>query len=184
MSLHHRLPSLRLALLFALAWAGLAPPARAGDADQYLPADSMLVIKINVRQLLNSRLAGLLGGGHAWQYRQNVDYDEMQAFYKDIGFDPFKDLDRVILAGSAGDAPRKGLAILRGRFDPAKIRARWTTQQVPAQHGRGISNARRQGRRLPNLSSLSGDRPVRCLSSCLTRRPCSYPMTRMSSSTR
>ena len=125
MSLHHRLPSLRLALLFALAWAGLAPPARAGDADQYLPADSMLVIKINVRQLLDSRLAqDYWAAGMRWQYRQNVDYDEMQAFYKDIGFDPFKDLDRVILAGSAGDAPRKGLAILRGRFDPAKIRAK------------------------------------------------------------
>ena len=158
MSLHHQLPSLRLALLFALAWAGLAPPARAGDADQYLPADSMLVIKINVRQLLDSRLAqDYWAAGMRWQYRQNVDYDEMQAFYKDIGFDPFKDLDRVILAGSAGDAPAKGPRYPAGSFrsgqDP---RQGGRSQQVPARHGQGPSNARRQGRRLPNLSSLSG----------------------------
>ena len=65
MSLHHQLPSLRLGLLIALALAGLAPPARASDMDKYLPADSILVIKVNVREILHFTGQGLLGGGAA-----------------------------------------------------------------------------------------------------------------------
>jgi hypothetical protein len=110
-------------LLAALALAGLAAPARAGELDQYLPADSILVIKVNVRQLLDSRLAqDYWAAGLRRQYEK--DYGEVQAFFKDVGFDPFKDLDRLILTGPGDDAPRKGLAILGGRFDPDKVRAK------------------------------------------------------------
>src|SRR5262249_30808666 len=123
MPVNHRLASRRLGVLVALALAGLAPPARAGELDQYLPADSILVLKINVRQLLDSRLAkDYWAPGLRRQYEK--DCGEMQAFFKDIGFDPFQDLDRLILTGPGDDAPRKGLAILGGRFDPAKIRAK------------------------------------------------------------
>jgi hypothetical protein len=123
MPLNCRLASRRLGLLAALALAGLAPPARAGELDQYLPADSILVIKVNVRQLLDSRLAkDYWAEGLRRQYEK--DYGEVQAFFKDVGFDPFKDLDRVILTGPGDDAPRKGLAIFGGRFDPAKVRAK------------------------------------------------------------
>jgi hypothetical protein len=112
-----------LAMLIALTLTGQVPAAGAGDMNQYVPADSIVVIKINVRQLLDSPLArDYWAPGLRARYEK--DYGETQAFFKDVGFDLFKDLDRVILTGPGDDAPRKGLAILRGRFDPAKIRAK------------------------------------------------------------
>jgi len=50
--------------------------------------------------------------------------EEVSTLLKDLGLDPFKDIDRVLAAQPATSEQDKGLVIVRGRFDLAKIRAR------------------------------------------------------------
>jgi hypothetical protein len=50
--------------------------------------------------------------------------DQVQDILKDLGFDPFKDLDRIIIASPGGTEKDRGLAIVHGRFDVAKFKAK------------------------------------------------------------
>jgi hypothetical protein len=109
-------------------WVGLAvvlalaAPARAGEVDPYLPADTEVVVTLNVRQVLDSpavkknaleQLKALLKAS-----------DEVDGILKDLGFEPLKDLDRVVVAGPGGNDADKGLVIVRGKFDLAKFKAK------------------------------------------------------------
>jgi hypothetical protein len=100
----------------------LSSPARAAELDRYLPADSEVVINLNVRQLLDSPLAKAHGLRHARAVLK--DADQVDDILKELGFDPFKDLDRVIVAGPGGTDKDRGLLIAHGRFDRAKFRAK------------------------------------------------------------
>jgi hypothetical protein len=108
--------------LAALASAGQAGPARAGDIDRYLPADTAVYVNVNVRQVLDSPLIKK----HALQVLRDAlkDADTAEEVLKDLGLDPFKDVDRVIVAGSGEPEPDRGLVIVHGRFDPAKFQAK------------------------------------------------------------
>jgi hypothetical protein len=106
----------------ALAAACAAAPARAGEVDRYLPDDTEVVISANVRQVLDSPLFKKLGLNPAREALKDLDL--ANDILKDLGFDPFKDLDRVVLAGPVGDEPDKGLVIVHGTFDLAKFKAK------------------------------------------------------------
>jgi hypothetical protein len=109
-------------LCAAVALAGSAGQARAGEVDRYLPADSQIVINVNVRQLLDSELVKK----HALDALRDAlkSAEAAEEVLKDLGFDPFRDLDRLIIASPGDSEHDRGLVIAYGRFDPAKFKAK------------------------------------------------------------
>ena len=115
----------RIGFVASLAVLGLAvATARAAEADKYLPEDTNGVISLNVRQVVDSPL-------FKKTYLPILQKElkakpELQTQLKDIGFDPFKDIDRVQIA-IAESCEREGgkeagvFVVFQGRFDPAKI---------------------------------------------------------------
>jgi hypothetical protein len=112
---------LRIIPLTVLAAALLSPPARAADADKYLPDDAQWVCRINVRQALAAPLVQqhVLPALRRLLAEQAGVAELLQA----IAIDPFKDIDSIVLAGPMPPSTDKGLAIVRGRYDLAKIQA-------------------------------------------------------------
>jgi len=105
-----------------LAAACLAGPAQAGEVDRYLPDDTEVVVTLNVRQVLDSNLVKKFGLD---QLREAIKAnDEVNAVLKDLGFDPLKDVERVIVASPGGTDQDKGLVIVHGKYDLAKFKAK------------------------------------------------------------
>jgi hypothetical protein len=133
--------SLRLLRLGALAlvvaaWAG--GPAPAADLDPYLPADTEMVVTINVRQIVDSELFKKNLLAEAREALKGLP--EVNDVLKDLGFDPFKDLDRVIVARPGGPDKDRGLVIARGRFDAAKFKAK--AEDAARDHGEVLKAAK------------------------------------------
>jgi hypothetical protein len=111
-----------------LCLAGLAtallflPAARAASPDNLIPGDSTLVMTINVKQILDAPLVKKHGVPAAKEALKGID--EANEILKDLGFDPFTDLDRVTFASPGGTDKDRGLIIVRGRFDVDKFKAR------------------------------------------------------------
>jgi hypothetical protein len=104
-------------LLLALT----AAPSRAADLDKYLPADTETIMTFNVKQLLDSAVVKKFGVlEQAKEALKNMD--EVGEVLKDLGFDPFKDLDQIIVAGPGGNEKDKGLIIVHGKFDVDKFK--------------------------------------------------------------
>ncbi len=119
MTAHHRF-ALLLAV-FAAVLLGTAP-GRAAEVDPYVPADTETVVNVNVRQILDSPLIKK----HALEAAQEAlrGNDQVQDVLKDLGFDPFKHLDRVVVATPGGTDKDRGLVIVHGRFDLAKFKTK------------------------------------------------------------
>jgi hypothetical protein len=113
----HRRGPLRIALTLALVLA--ASPLRAAEVDPLIPPDSEMVITVNVRHILDSELVKGLGLDQVKGLLENVE--GVGDVLKDLGFDPFKDLDSVVIASPGGTAGDRGLAIIRGKFNLAKF---------------------------------------------------------------
>jgi hypothetical protein len=112
----NRVLGLVLAVLVA------AVPARAAEVDKYLPDDSEMVITINVKQILDSGLVKKYGLEQAKNALQGLN--DVNDILKDLGFDPFKDLDTVTIAGPGGNEQDKGLIVVHGRFNLDKFKAK------------------------------------------------------------
>ncbi len=108
--------------LCALSAFAAVPSARAADLDKYLPEDTEMVVSINVRQILDSDFFKKNVGDAARDALNGVD--QAPEILKDLGFDPFKDLDRVVVAAPGGADQDRGLVIAHGRFDLDKFRAK------------------------------------------------------------
>jgi len=107
--------------LAVLIFVALAAPigARAADLDPYLPADTESYVSVNVKQVLASPLVKKYGLESA---RDAIGQLELNGLFEEIGFDPFKHLDRIQLASPTSTDKDRGLAILTGTFDAAKIK--------------------------------------------------------------
>jgi hypothetical protein len=112
----------RSAWLCAAMLVAAAASARAGELDRFLPDDTEMVVSVNVRQILDSDL-----------FQKNVEEaardalkknEDLQDALKDLGLDPFRDVDRVIAARPSGVDQDRGLVIIHGRFDLDKFRAK------------------------------------------------------------
>jgi hypothetical protein len=115
--------------LIAAAALVLTGPARAADADKYLPDDTEAVVTVNVPQLL----AAPLLQANIDKFKQALKAsEEAQKTLQALGFDPLKDVERATLAVGSRDA-EKFLLIIRGRFDPAKFQAK--AEEVVKQRG-------------------------------------------------
>jgi hypothetical protein len=122
-------------LLAVAAALTLAPVARADT--MYVPASSEVIVRVNLRQILESDLVKGHKEGLAFvkmmlesQLSQNA---EMQKYLKDVSFDLFRDLDTITLALPASPDPSRALVILTGRFDPKKVTA--TAEEAAKAHG-------------------------------------------------
>jgi len=108
--------ALGLALLALCA----AAPSRAAQPDPLVPGDAEMVVAVNVRQMLDSPLVKKYSLG---QMKAALKANEQaQKMLAATGVDPFKDVDRVVLAKGAGGND-KVLVVVRGRFDPEKVQA-------------------------------------------------------------
>src|SRR5262249_18494022 len=125
------MPSCRLPRFWLLLVAGfvVAGTASAADIDKYLPEDTNGLVSLNVRQVIDSP-------GFKKNYLPLIQKElkakpDVQKQLKDLGFDPFKDVDRVLLAfaesceRASGDKTEPGVyLIFHGRFDSAKLHAK------------------------------------------------------------
>jgi hypothetical protein len=114
----------KVALRLALALTLAAAPLRAAEIDKYLPEDTEVLSVLNVKQLLDSPLVKKYGLEQLKEALKGLD--EVNTVLKDLDFDPFKDLDRILMAGPGGGpgAEDRGLIIVHGRFDLDKFRAK------------------------------------------------------------
>ncbi len=111
-------------LLASLACVALlsAPGARAAEIDRYLPEDTEQIVTFNVKQMVSSPIIKKYALAPLKELIDNTE--EAKATLQDLGFDPFKDLDRITVASPGVQAPDKGLVIIHGRFDAAKFKAK------------------------------------------------------------
>jgi len=110
------------AFSLGLASLLLAAPARAADVDKLLPNDTETVASINVKQILNSALVKKFGID---KIKDAIKNQEMvQKILDELGFDIFKDLESILIAGPGGSETDKGLIIVRGNFNIKKMKTK------------------------------------------------------------
>jgi hypothetical protein len=120
-----------LALTLPLVALLSAAQARGAEVDKLLPGDTEVLFTMNVRQILDSALVKKYGTeGLKEALKSN---EEVQKILESLGFDPFKDLDSITSASPSGADPDKGLAIIHGKFDLAKFKAKG--QEAAKEHG-------------------------------------------------
>ena len=116
----------RLLSASMVVWLGtlaLVSAIRAADS-KLLPDDTEVVFSINVRQILDSELvkANKDAMDQAKTALDNEAGDNPAMKYlKSAGFDLFRDLDGITVAGNGGQEP--AVYIIRGNFDPDKFAA-------------------------------------------------------------
>lgn len=99
-----------------------AAPSRAAEVDKHLPEDTEIFVEVNFKQLFSSALFQKLGlDFYKELLKENAD---IQRILDSVGFDPLKDLERILIAGPGGGDSDKGLFILYGRFDRTKLEAK------------------------------------------------------------
>lgn len=108
-------------LILVLAGPGAL---RAADLDPFIPADTESYVSVNIRQIIESELFKKQLIAPAKQALQDIGGDTLKSTLKDLGVDPFKDVDRLIIASPGGTETDRGLIILHGKFDPAKFKTK------------------------------------------------------------
>jgi hypothetical protein len=103
-----------------------APAAKAGagkfEVTKWVADGSDAVVVLNVRTLLD---APMVKKGGLPALKDALKNDEnASAALKATGIDPFRDIDAIVISGSGKDAKDvKGYVVVRGTFDPEKVRA-------------------------------------------------------------
>jgi len=102
--------------------AAFATHARAADT-KFLPDDTEIILNINIRQILDS---DLVKGQKAIldqikEQMKNNTPQEAEKYLKAIGFDLFRDLDSITVAGPGKKDHDAGLIIIEGNFHPKKF---------------------------------------------------------------
>jgi hypothetical protein len=105
--------------LLVLALAFVAGTAQAADTDMYLPNSTEGVVTVNVKQLL---AAPLVKANLETVKALMLAAPDIQQALEDIGFDPFRDVENVVVAIDRD--PNKSVILVNGKFDTAKIAAR------------------------------------------------------------
>lgn len=107
----------RLAVVAAVA--AFAAPTRAADIDALLPAESEQLIRVNVKQILESDIVKKFALA---QIKQALEGNDAQKMLKELGMDPLKDIESLS-AGIWGDDPQnmKFVVVVHGKFSPEKL---------------------------------------------------------------
>ncbi len=103
----------------AVASFCFVPSVGAAEPDKLTPSDADTIVSVNVRQVLESDIVKKYALEQMKQFLQGQD---AQQFLTQIGLDPLKDIERIVLAGSGKDQTDiKGLIIIHGKFDAQKL---------------------------------------------------------------
>jgi hypothetical protein len=107
----------------------------AADIDPFWPSDSKQVMRLNIKQVLESDLIKKYALA---QLKQAMEGQDAQKTLKALGLDPLKDIESVS-AGFWGDNPQDmhGLMVLRGKFDGQKLFA--AIEKEAAKNGDKVS---------------------------------------------
>jgi hypothetical protein len=109
----------RLAAAALLVAGSVTATARAAEPDPLLPATTDTVVQINVRQILESEIAKKYA---IEQLKQVLDSQDAKKMLAELGLDPLKDIEQLIIGGSgSGKTDMKYLIILHGKFAPEKL---------------------------------------------------------------
>lgn len=107
----------RMCVALIVGLLAVAGSVQAADYEKYLPDDTEAVIQLNFKQVLASpMLKDAIGAIKVLAAAQG-------AALKEIGFDPFTDLNHVIIAVPGGGNAEKAVILVTGKFDAAKIEA-------------------------------------------------------------
>jgi hypothetical protein len=115
--------ALRSAVLALVAVLAPAPLRAADpvDVDIFLPPDTEIFVRVNLRQVIDSKLAK----SGVEQLRELVkQFDDLNEAFKDLGFDPFQDLDTITFAAPNTNEPDRMLVILHGKYKLDKFKAK------------------------------------------------------------
>jgi hypothetical protein len=124
--------ALALALVALPLLAAPVPKKEQAPAiDKYLPDDTDGVLVVNVKQILDSPA---YKKSFQKQLGDLIARDEVQKYLKDCGFDPLKDIERVVVCiskscfakegGSGEDRDDGPFILFQGKFDSAKVKAK------------------------------------------------------------
>ncbi|MGH7172014.1 MAG: hypothetical protein ACRELG_17200 [Gemmataceae bacterium] len=113
----YRLP-LRTGLVVVVLLA-VSAFAAAAEIEPGLPANTTAVLTVNLKQLLHAPLLKRHGLASLRQLCRNTD--SVRTILEAMGFDPFRDLDRLTVASVGLGEKAEGVVILRGRFDTARF---------------------------------------------------------------
>ncbi len=115
------MPLCRL-LAYPTVLIGLAVsmPAHAADTDKFLPDRTQGVVTVNVKQLLESPL---LKEHTAAMKKAFKDVNLGQAALELLGFDPFSDVERIVIAVSGNPDNDQPVVLIQGPFDNTKVQA-------------------------------------------------------------
>jgi hypothetical protein len=93
--------------------------ARAAEPDKLLPASSDSVLQVNVRQILDSDISKKYA---LEPLKQLLDGNDAKKILTELGLDPLKDIDQLIMGGSGTSKDdAKVLFIVHGKFNVDKL---------------------------------------------------------------
>ena len=96
-----------------------APALQAVEPDPYLPTDAHWVASLDVRQFANAPLVKTYFAAALRQWL--ADQPAFREMQHALPIDLFADVDRATSAGPLPPRPDRGVLILQGRFDLAKV---------------------------------------------------------------
>jgi hypothetical protein len=111
-----------IALVVAL---GVIAPMRAAEIDKFLPTDTEVYVRVNIRQALDSPLGKKLGVDQLKELLKQAD--GLTEALKELDFDLLRDLDSLTFAAPDSTESDRMLAILHGKFKVAKFKAKGET---------------------------------------------------------
>jgi len=122
------------AILLAGLLAAAGPKARAADVDKLIPADADTVVSVDLKKLLEAEFVKKFV---VEDLKKQFEKQDIKQFLTDIGLDPFKDVERLVVASmetkfAPGSQPNY-LLVIRGSFDAEKLfkRAELETKTSP-----------------------------------------------------
>jgi hypothetical protein len=102
--------------LLLLSGSGFTPAA---EIEPGLPANTTAVVTVNLKQLLHAPVVKQHGLTSLRQLCRNTE--GIRTILETLGFDPFRDLDRLTVVGVGPGEKGECLVILHGRFDTARF---------------------------------------------------------------
>jgi hypothetical protein len=113
-----------------LGLLGSAMAVRAVEGEQYIPSDTQAVVTVNFKQLLDAPSVKKDIG----KLKEAIKgVGEAQKILDDLGFDPLKDLNSVVIAGVGAGNPEKVTILVNGKFDVQKFTAH--AEKAAKEHG-------------------------------------------------
>lgn len=102
-----------------IAGALAANTSRAAEPDKLLPAEADTVVSVNIKQILDTDIIKKYA---LEQLKQALDGQDAKKLLTELGLDPLKDIDRVVVgANIKGRSDSKFLMIVHGAFDPDRL---------------------------------------------------------------